>query len=297
MRTRATLLVAVFLFPTLASAGLVFEQTQRGDGEGAEMMNATTRVSVSDKGAKIEFLKIAANNPLFTAGSYILMRPKDTGMIIVNPADETWARFDPSQMAAMAGQMMQQRDQQMKESSHGDMRTRVSDPTVKVLVDEAGPEMLGRPTRHRKVHVTYTLTQPMGGMQMDMMTDATEEVWFTEAVDLPSVKFLSGAGGGDFMGSSALAKVSEVSEAARVPGLPLKRVTTSTTKMGGKGMGMGMMSKMMNKNMKPSTITLEITKLEERDLPASLFAIPAGYAETDLFGGGAKMPDLNDPGN
>ena len=299
MKPRTALILALLcppLLPLPALAGLVLEQTTRGEGEAAQMMNGKSRISVSELGAMVEMLEMA-ENPMFKAGSYILMRPNDgQAMTVVNPSDKTYFRFDMGQMASMGSQMVGQQQQRMRESSHGDMSTKVSDPKVEKLLDEDGGSILGYPTRHYKFHIMYVTTQPMGPSQMDIMMDSTEELWTTEAVADPgAVKMLSG--GGALPGSSELSKIAAVAEAARVPGVVLKRITISTSKVGGKGMGMGMMSKMMNKSAnKPTKTTVEVTKLEKKDLPASTFRVPPGYTETDMFGGGA-MPDLNDPGN
>lgn len=282
--------VAACVVPLPVAAGLVFEQVTRGEGEAASAMNMTSRVWASGDGTKIEILA-AGDNPMFKEGSYMLMRPKDTAMIIVNPQDETYMRFDVGQMAAMAGQMAQRQDQAMEQAGHGSMKPRVTNAKTETLVDEAGPAMLGFPTHHQKFHITYTMTTTMGGMEMAMDTDSIEEVWSTEAIgDVPTAKLLGDGGG---MSNSELSKVGK---GADIKGIPLKRIVTTTTKMGGKGFGMGMMSKMANKGMKPSRMFMEITKIEQRDIPASTFRVPAGYAEIDMFGGG-KMPDLNDPGN
>ena len=190
-------LACLFLLPLPALAGLVIEQSSRGEGEAAQMMNGKTRVSVSEAGAKVEMLEMAAENPIMKAGSYMLMRPNDTGMTVVNPADKTWFRFDVGQMMGMAGQVAGQHQQQMRNSSQGDMSTKISDPKVEKLVDEDGGMMLGYPTRHYKFHITYTTTQPMGGShEMNMVNDSTEEIWATEAIgEAGAAKMLSGGGG------------------------------------------------------------------------------------------------------
>jgi hypothetical protein len=178
------------------------------------------------------------------------------------------------------------------------MSAKVSDPKAEKLLDEDGGPMLGYPTRHYKFHITYATTQPMGGgNEMVIANDSTEEIWATEALgEEGAAKLLAGGGGGGIQGSSELSKIAVAGEGAKVPGVVLKRITVTTAKSAGKGFGMGMMNKMMNKSMsKPTKTTVEITRIEKKDLPASMFRVPAGYTETDMFGGANTMPDLNDP--
>jgi hypothetical protein len=44
---------------------------------------------------------------------------------------------------------------------------------------------------------------------------------------------------------------------------------------------------------KPTTTTMEVTELSEEKVPAAVFAIPAGYTETELMAPNMKMPDMN----
>ena len=82
-------------------------------------------------------------------------------------------------------------------------------------------------------------------------------------------------------------------------GFPLKRVlvTLSKTTMTGSGLMAKMMAKSMAKQNddKPTTTIYEVTELSEEKVPASMFAIPAGYTETEMMAPGMKMPNMNPP--
>ena len=288
VRIRSLTVIAFLgLLPlSAAAAGLVFEQVTRSEGD-AEL-NMSTRVWVSEQGARIETLA-GPENPIFRKGSYMLRRPNDTAMIIVDPVKKTYMRFD-------GAQMMQSLQQAQGPDAGRGSKPATSDAKVEKLLDEEGPALLGYPTRHHIFHIMSTVVRSMAGTEMTMATDSTEESWSTEALgDAAVAKLLSGLGG--MPGSSGMS--SELRKGAEIKGIVLKRIVNSTTKMiPGKGFGAagGMMSKMMNKNTKPSKTITEITKLEKENPPASLFVIPADYTETDLFGGGSRMPNLNAPG-
>jgi hypothetical protein len=66
------------------------------------------------------------------------------------------------------------------------------------------------------------------------------------------------------------------------------------TNMGGLGgIAAGMMNKMGGQ---PTKTTTEITSVQELELPADTFEVPAGYREVQLFQTGPAMPDLNSVG-
>ena len=60
-----------------------------------------------------------------------------------------------------------------------------------------------------------------------------------------------------------------------------------------------MMARMMAKSAAkqeaegPQTTTFEVTELSEQTVPASVFAIPPGYTETELMAPGMQMPNMN----
>jgi hypothetical protein len=86
---------------------------------------------------------------------------------------------------------------------------------------------------------------------------------------------------------------------SNVEGFPLRTVTAQTTKvdMGMRGFGAGLAQRMANRAMGGgggnTTTTIEVTDIEEVDVPAETFVIPAEYTETQLFQTGPDVPDLN----
>ena len=48
-------------------------------------------------------------------------------------------------------------------------------------------------------------------------------------------------------------------------------------------------------NEKPMITTMEVTELSEEKVPASVFAIPAGYTETEMMAPNMRLPDMNQP--
>lgn len=289
---RPALLALIVFCAAPAFAGLVFKQTTKGGDDASRGVNQTTRVAIDVGGAKIEFLDAA--NPLMPAGSYMLMRPDDDAMILVNPKDKTYATIDfAAMMQSMAG-MMGQQDQAMGEQG---VTREASKPVVEKLLEEDGGTILGRPTKHFRFRMRWTMTMNMGpGMAMILENDSTEDSWVAElAIDPKIARAFANMGGG-----AALPKdMQAIAEAQKemMKGLPLKRIVTTKTNMTGTGM-MAAAAKMANREgSKPSTMTTEVVELSEEKVPASTFAIPAGYSETEMMSPGMKMPDMNRPPN
>jgi hypothetical protein len=67
--------------------------------------------------------------------------------------------------------------------------------------------------------------------------------------------------------------------------------------MGMRGFGSGLAQRMANRAMGGAgnvTTTIEVKDIEEADIPADTFELPAGYTETQLFQTGPDVPNLND---
>lgn len=273
-----------------ATAGLVFTQEVRGEGEAAEFQNMKIRTSVDTGGAKMEIL--SSGNPILGEGSYILIQPDADAMILVNPKEKSYASLDMGQLMGAMGQMLGDRE------SQGPAKT-YPDPIVEKLLEEDGGTMLGRPTKHFRWRTQYTMGMalPMG-MSMEIATDQTEDVWVADiAIDPKILRSF------EQMGSSAalpdnFQKIIEAAKKTQV-GFPLKRVMVAKSQS--KATGSGMMAKMMQKSADkqnaagPQTTTFIVTELSEEKVPASAFAIPPGYTETELMAPGMMMPNMNPP--
>lgn len=263
-----------------ASAGLVFTQEIKGEGEAAKFQNMTMRSWIDTGGAKMEFVSSA--NPMMGAGTYLLIQQDADAMLLVNPKEKTYASFDVGQMMGSMGQMM---------GGQEGIKMSFSDPIVEKLVEEDGGVLLGRPTRHFRWRTRYTMTMAMPmGMSMVMATDQTQDIWVADiALDARIMRSFENIGAG----ASLPPEFQKLVEAAKQQqkGFPLKMVTVSSTK----STGTGMMAKMMARSgsEEPSTSTMVVTELSEERVPASVFAIPAGYTETELMAPSMKMPDMN----
>lgn len=287
-------LIAVLLSLTLsapaAQAGVVFTQEVRGEGEAAKFQNMTVRTWIDTGGAKMEIR--SSGNPILAAGNYLLIQPDADAMLLVNPEEKSYASLDIGAMMGAMGQMMGggETDAQAPPKKY-------PDPVVEKLLEEAGPVMLGRPTKHFRWRTQYTvgMSLPMG-MDMEIATDQTEDVWVADIeIDPRILRSFEQMGAGSSL-PEGFQKIVEAAKKTQT-GFPLKRIVVAKTQS--KATGTGMMAKMMAKSAAkqndegPQTTTFEVTELSEEKVPASVFSIPAGYTETELMAPGMKMPDMN----
>lgn len=288
LRTATLAFLATSVLSAPAFAGLVFTQEIQGEGEAAKFQNMTMHTSIDTGGAKMEI--VSSGSPLLTAGSYLLVRPDDDAMMLVNPKEKTYASFD---IAAMMGSMNQMMGGMGGAGGEGGIQMSFSDPIVEKLLEEDGGTLLGRATKHYRWRTRYTMTLAMPmGMSMEMATDQTQDVWVADIeIDPKIMRSFASMG----TGASLPPEFQKLVEAAQQQqkGFPLKTVTVSSTKSTGKGAMAAMMARAAGDGDKPQTSTMTVTELKEESVPASTFAIPAGYSETELTAPGMKMPDMN----
>lgn len=266
-----------------AQAGWSFKQTVTNvGGRGAEQANSVSRVQIEGDDARIEFEKMM-ENPMFSKGGYMLMRgsaPK--GFFLVNPEKKTYSKFDPEGL-----------NQAMSPMTHGEgsgMKMTVSDAKFEKVLEEAGEPLLGRPTTHYRYRKSYVMTMEMANMKMVTGHDVVEDTWLTSTVEMGGAglgKVMRGMGGAG-MGAE-LEKLAAL-EREKAHGFPLRTITVDHSTPQGKGM----MARMMGGKEQTLTMTMEVSELEHREIAASVFAIPAGYTETQMMQPRSQAPNLED---
>jgi hypothetical protein len=267
-------------------AGVTFTQVTTVNGA----RTAVSRVSADGGKAKMEVVE-SRDNPFMPPGSYLLATDGD--MLLVNPAARTYARFDTSMfegIGEMAGQFQ------------------FTDVSFEKVVDEPGESIAGYETRHYQFKSSWTMS--MQGMPLKTEQSTVEDLWTTTAIDLPAMP------GGPAAGSSIPSQVAAIAENQglhEVEGIPLKHVTVQSTKssMGGLG-GLANFGARIGGGTRrggggddpgaeaggfggggETTTIIEAVDIEEVDVPAATFELPAGYQETQLFETGPAIPSLN----
>jgi hypothetical protein len=279
-RSRTLVLFALAALVALpASAGWSYRQSMHSTSDrSSRAFESATRAQIEGDDARIDF-ETTEMNAIFGAGSYMLLRsaaPK--GMFVVSPSKEAYSRLDPDEMASIGAPM----GEGMEGAGIG---IEISDISMEKVLEEPGGTIEGLPTTHYRLKKRYVMTMSMANMRMPTLHEIVDDVWTTTAVAM----YTAGSGTGKAvqqMGNSLLRGASELieMELRSIQGFALKRVTVDHSTPQGKGM----MAKMMGGKEQTTTTTILVTELQQVAIPASTFAIPAGYDETEFMAPGAR---------
>jgi hypothetical protein len=270
MNTRIAIAAAgclLFGHSTASFAGLSFTQVTSVNGS----RTMVSKVLSDGNRAKMETVESASANPFMPAGSYMLFN--DGELVLINPSARTFARFDSAMLEGMTGMMGQ---------------IEITDVAFEKVLEEDGETIAGYPTRHYQFKSSWTMG--MQGMPMKTQMNFVEDIWATTAVDAPDIA----VGAANALPQQVKA-VAETQGLLKVEGLPLKHISVQGSKMDMGGGGLGALGARMAGRMAgaggDTTTTMEVTDLQEVDVPAATFAIPDGYTETQLFQTGGAAPN------
>jgi hypothetical protein len=271
-------------FASLASAGVQYTQVA---SSGAEGSNTTSEMMLD--GGKFKSVFVTSDNPMMSSGLYVLASgPNDIYM--VNPATRNYSRMSTKDM-----QKMGQDAQQMAGGPDGDqMKAEYQDFKATKELDEAGPTIVGLPTRHYRYSISYKeIRQPPGApMKMTMNIEEVNEFWASNEFEMATPDGWEDPtmGGGAPSGQSNI-QLQEAERQMAEHGFVLKRVVTRKASMG------GMMAVMaMGRGGDAQKSSMEVTSLNRNaTFPAATFDLPKGFTEVDMMNlmGGGPIPDLN----
>ncbi len=265
-----------------ASAGVQYTQVNSSGAEGGSTIS-----EMMLEGGKFKSVFVASDNPMMGSGFYVLATgPNDIYM--VNPATRSYSRMDPVGMQNMG------QDAQQMAGPFGDLMTAEYEDfkAIKVL-DEAGPTIVGLPTRHYRYSISYKEVRRPPGAPMTMTTDIEEvnEFWASKEFEMATPEgWQDPTSGGGMPSGQPNLQLQEAERQMAEHGFVLKRVVTHKASMGGM---MAVMAMGMGRSAQKSS--MEITSLNRNaTFPAATFDLPKGFTEVDMMNlmGGGAIPDL-----
>jgi hypothetical protein len=270
-------------FASLAFAGVQYTQVTSSGDEGG---NTTSEIML--EGGKFKSVFVASDMPMMNSGLYVLATgPNDIYMI--NPATHVYSRMNVKDM-----QRMGQDAQQMAGPDGDPMKAEYQDFKAVKELDEAGPVIVGLPTRHYQYSISYKeIRQPPGApMKMTMNIEEVNEFWASKEFEMATPdgwKDPTMVGGAASDQSNV--QLQEVERQMAEHGFVLTREVTHKTSMG------GMMAVMaMGRGGDAQKSSMEVTSLNRNaNFPAGTFDLPKGFTEVDMMNlmGGGVIPDLN----
>jgi hypothetical protein len=248
-----------------AHAGIHYRTVTRVEPEGQKAQVIRAEAWVDGGSARIELTE--SDNPLMPGGAYLLTRDGGKSVVIVDPEEKTWARYDLEAMLGSIGNIMQ---------SMGPLLDfDVSNVAVGKLLEEPGGTIHGLPTTHYRYRTSYVMTVKILGMQRANAVERVEDRWLTDALDDAAL--------GVWLRKAPRTGVEDLdrlidAEMAKVQGVTLKSTDVTTT-TGQKG-----------KRSATSRTTMEVSELERGvTVDPAKFEVPAGYTETQMVVPGVPM--------
>ena len=277
------LLISGFCLASHAIAGVQYTQVS---SSGAEGSNTTSEMML--EGGKFKSVFVTSDNPMMSSGLYVLATGTNQ-IYMVNPATHVYSRMNVKDM-----QKMGQDAQQMAGPGGDAMKAEYQDFKAVKELDEAGPIIVGLPTRHYQYSISYKeIRQPPGSpMKMTMNIEEVNEFWASKEFEVTTLDGWQDptTGGGAPSGQSNV-QLQEVERQMAEHGFVLKREVTHKTSMG------GMMSVMaMGRGGDAQKSSMEVTSLNRNaSFPPGTFDLPKGFTEVDMMNlmGGGVIPDLN----
>lgn len=255
-KLNVVLACAALVIATQSFAGVYYvAQTTAEGGPGAAQQNMTVKGWVSGENGKVLFEN--SKNPLMGEGSYLITKDGGKSMILVNPKEKTYMKWDMESMMGFLGGAMKM------------MHFKYADPKVEKLSEEPDGLVAGIPTVHYKYRTSYTVSMSMLMIHKTTHVVKEEDIW-------TAPKLVEAALGiwlhktPPKTGNEDLDKMMQA-EMGKMQGFPLRMKTVSTdTDEKGKTA--------------TTTVQMEVTELQTQPVADSTFEVPADYKETTLTG-------------
>ena len=258
--TTIAALAVVLAIPAFGGTYLESRTTFRSDTPESPqgMGDMMLRSWAEGPNAKIEIQE--SGNPMLPQGSYMLTNDGGKTFYIVNEEEGTYSKFDLEGLLGMVGSVM--------EGMGGIMKMEFDDAYANTKVDEAGPRMLGRNTRHVQIESGYTMRLKVMGMKQESRSESVQDIWYVPGLKIEGMSYWLGKEPPK-TGNEDLDKMISF-ESAKVDGLPVKSVVVSkdTSPKGGTT---------------TTTATTEVTVLREENIAAGTFKLDPSLEETAFF--------------
>lgn len=218
---------------------------------------------VEGPNAKIVFQEVGEANPLLGEGKYILTNDGGETLYLVDPKENTHAKFDLNQVLGFAGAFMES----------GMFNMDVSNHSVEELESGDGPEFHGYDTEYYKYRTSYDLEMKIMGMKRADHYVMDNEIWSAEDLDATGFQAWMRPRKTGFDAVDTLLE----GELQKVKGFAFKSVINTRTEGAKKKRAM------------TTTSTTEVTEFEEMNVDNSMFELNPDSQEISLVDLGAMQ--------
>lgn len=263
-RVAATLAAAVaaWLPAAAAVAGLYYEVVSETAFE-QESSAGSTRMAArgwaEGRNAKLVFSE--GGNGMMSEGTWLLTRDGGRTVTLVNPGAKSYRDLNLGGLTDRLGDMFK--------SLEGQADISFEQPQMKKVSEKPGPEILGYETTHTVFESSYEIKIDMQGSSQTIETSIRREQWTTDDIEAPPGGIWPGAGAAT-TGVQGLDAIIGQEAAGASRGFPLKSVIVTTTTVQGRT--------------STTQSTTRVTRLQERDIPDTVFDVPDDYSPDETPG-------------
>lgn len=265
----ATLLVAAVPQPVAAprAAGFIYDfrmtvRTLDHKGKVKEETPLLGHAEVAGGNGKIMITEAKGDKSMYRKGEYMLIRDEGKTLVAVDPESKTYEEMDLDAYGQALDAMAQ--------ATGAMMNVTITDLKTTTEKLGAGEEISGFPTKKYRMKQTYHMALKLAFIKNNSRNEVTTDYWVADEIkDLRNPIFEMGLRLGNIMLSSARDYLEQSLKAQKdlFSGMPVKTVTHAIS--------------INDKDGKKTetTTTFEITTIRRGDVPASTWAIPAGYTK------------------
>jgi hypothetical protein len=240
-------------------------RSQAGDKENVMMRG---RGTFAGNDGRIEIVEAASNSGSETfgkKGSYFLVKDGGKKMLLVDPNSKQYMEWD---MASMLGAMSK-----MVNALGGLVKMEMSDIKIDAQNMGAGETIHGYQTQHYRMVENYTMSAKIFGRSSKSRSETTTDFYFAPALKNLANPFVQSgramAQSLDMFNNPDYKTQMAAAQAKMQYGVPVKTIikTVSTDEKG---------------KQTTSVVVSEMVNFKNVDVPASTFAIPAGYTMIEM---------------
>jgi len=247
-----TLLASAWVCQSYAGYQITVKSMVDAGRHGKKENDNVIKMTTDSNKARIDFTEGRALGA--EKGSYLLTQNSGKTFIMVSPENKTYMKWDMDSMMNMAGAMGNM------------MQMKITDPKVEMLLDEADAPLLGYPTRHYKIRISYQISMSVMGFKNESTISKDEESWTTTKLDVAAL--------GAWVGKTPKTNNQNMdqliqAEKSKMKGFPLKILSVQTT----------------TDNQGKATISkssTEVTEIKTVGASTVSFEIPSDYQEMNL---------------
>jgi hypothetical protein len=267
-------LPVVFMAAQPVADGLSYEFVMKSTSKATgnkETVTMRGRGTYAGDEAKIEILEAGSSAGGSEAyggkGTYFIVKNGGQEMLLVNPAEKSYMKWDMAAMMAGLGKVVN--------AVGGLVKMQMSDVKIEATQVGSGPTIQGYPTQHYRMVQNYTVSASVFGKTSKTRTETTTDYYIAPGLKIAN-PFVMNSQSAEMMAQFDMFNSPEYKN----------QMAAANAKMPKNGVPLRTDTKMVSTDEKgkveTSTSIMEMTNFKKGNIPASEFQIPADYKKVEM---------------